>query len=198
MQNRSDTVKKTRQERRAHAILFAVLGIIIFFGLGFKPILRQVFPVKHMAPISEAATRNDLEPLFVAAVVKVESGFDPRALSSKGARGLMQVMPDTGAWVAGQLKISPYDGDTLYDPETNLLIGSWYLRELHDAFDGNVVAALAAYNAGMTRVRQWLEEGRWDGTEETLDDVPFEETRTYVRRVLTTKDIFDWLYGHRW
>lgn len=191
-------MNKTKQERRAHAILFAVLGTIIVLGLAFKPILRQVFPVKHMDPIAAAAVRHDLEPLFVASVVKVESGFDERALSSKGARGLMQVMPDTGAWAAQQLNVSPYDVDMLYDPETNLHIGTWYLRELHDVFDGNVVAALAAYNAGMTRVRQWLDEGRWDGLEETLDEVPFEETRTYVRRVLTTNDIFDWLYGNRW
>lgn len=190
-------MRKTRHERRAHNILFLVLGIIIFFGLAFKPILRQVFPVKFMPTITEAAQQYDLEPTFIASVIKVESGFDERATSVKGARGLMQVMPDTGTWAAEQMRLPSFDADMLYDPETNIRVGTWYLRELHRMFDDNEVAALAAYNAGLNRVRQWLDEGRWDGREETLDDVPFEETRTYVRRVLTTNDIFMWLYDNR-
>lgn len=188
-------MKRTPKERRAHNILFVVLGIIIFLGLAFKPILRQVFPVKHMPTITEAADRYQFDPIFIASVVKVESGFDERAVSSKGARGLMQVMPDTGAWVAQKMGLAPYADDMLYEPAFNVDIGTWYLRDLLNTFDDNEVVALAAYNAGLNRVRQWLDEGRWDGLEETLDDVPFEETRTYVRRVLATYEIFEWLYG---
>ena len=82
----------------------------------------------------------------------------------------------------------------LYDPERNLTIGTWYLRHLSNVFDGNLVAALAAYNAGQSRVQQWLSEERWDGREETIGDIPFGETRTYVRRVLDTMDTYIWLY----
>src|SRR5690606_13294848 len=114
----------------------------------------------------------------------------------KGALGLMQVMPETGAWVARQLSWPEFHPDMLYDPERNLTIGTWYLRHLANTFDGNLVVALAAYNAGQTRVQQWLAEQRWDGREETLADIPFGETRRYVRRVLDTMDTYIWLYDH--
>lgn len=184
-----------RRERRAHNVLFVVLGLIIFLGLAFKPIVRQLFPIKYMAPITEAAGQNEFDPLLIASVVKVESGFNELAESPKGARGLMQVMPDTGTWAAEQMKWPEFHVDMLYEPERNVAIGTWYLRQLHRIFNDNEVVALAAYNAGQTRVQQWLDDDRWDGAEETLDDVPFEETRTYVRRVLTTHEIYTWLYG---
>lgn len=184
-----------RRERRAHNILFFVFGLILLFGVAFKPILRQIFPVKYMQAITQAAEANGLKPMFVASVVKVESGFNEKAESPKGARGLMQVMPETGIWVAEQMKLSSFDVDMLYEPELNLAVGTWFLQHLQRMFDGNEVIVLAAYNAGQKRVQQWLDEGRWDGREETLDDVPFEETRVYVRRVLTTQDIYSWLYA---
>lgn len=165
------------------------------FGLAFKPILRQLFPIKYMQPIAAAANDYGFDPLIIASVVKVESGFNELAQSPKGARGLMQVMPETGAWAAEQMKLPEFDVEMLYEPELNLAIGTWYLRQLHRVFDGDEVIALAAYNAGQKRVQEWLDEGRWDGSEDTLEDVPFEETRTYVRRVLTTHDIYTWLYG---
>lgn len=184
-----------RRERRAHNILFFVLALIILFGVAFKPLLRIVFPVKHLDAITAAAEDSGLEPMLVASVVKVESGFDARAQSPKGARGLMQVMPDTGQWVAEQMGLNSFHIDLLYEADTNLQIGTSYLEQMFRLFGGNEVAALAAYNAGQMRVQQWLDEGRWDGQEGTLDDIPFAETRTYVRRVLTTNDIYSWLYA---
>src|SRR5690606_10242540 len=93
---------------------------------------------------------------------------------------------------------SAFDPDDLFDPELNLRMGAWYLRALLDQFDGRPVVALAAYNAGRTRVQEWLAQGRWDGREETLDDTPFGETRHHVRRVLTTLETYRWLGDGSW
>lgn len=179
-------------------VLWLALALVLLAAALFKPALRQLFLIDHTDAITAAAQASGLEPFLVAAVVKVESGFNERARSSKGARGLMQVMPDTGAWVAEQLRWPTFHPDMLYEVEPNLAIGTWYLRHLSDLFDGNLVAALAAYNAGQTRVQQWLADDRWDGREETIENIPFGETRTYVRRVLGTMDTYAWLYDGGW
>lgn len=114
--------------------------------------------------IRQTATRYDLDPLLLAAIVEVESGFNPRAVSHRGAQGLMQLMPST-ARSTGDVQLD--------DPEDNLEAGARYLRRLLDRFDGDLVLALAAYNAGPTNVR------RYDGVP------PFRETRRYVEKVMT-------------
>lgn len=184
-----------RSRSQVSKVLWLALLLVLVAAALFKPALRRMYVIEHDHLITKAATAQGLNPLLVAAVVKVESGFDERARSPKGARGLMQVMPDTGAWVAQQLHWPDFHPDMLYDPERNLAIGTWYLRHLTNLFNGNLVTALAAYNAGQTRVQQWLNEQRWDGREETMDDIPFSETRLYVRRVLGTLDTYVWLYG---
>jgi len=183
---------------RAGKALWLALVLALAAAALFKPALRRIYTIDYRDAIAAAATSHGLDPLLVAAIVRVESGFNARALSPKGARGLMQVMPDTGAWVAQQLSWPDYHPDMLYDPERNLAIGTWYLRYLATVFDGNLVATLAAYNAGQNRVQQWLADSTWDGRKETIDDIPFRETRTYVRRVLGTLDTYTWLYDGRW
>lgn len=113
---------------------------------------------------------------LVLAVMKAESGFKENAVSPKGAIGIMQIMPDTGEWISRQAKIPDYDESKLYDAETNVKIGSWYLGYLSDRFSHDM--ALAAYNAGPERVKNWTEEGI-----ESADDIPFAETRKYVKKV---------------
>lgn len=179
---------------RVGKVLWLALLLVLVAAALFKPALRRMFVIEHTDMIATAASAQGLNPLLVAAVVKVESGFDERARSPKGALGLMQVMPDTGAWVAQQLNWAEFHPDMLYDPERNLAIGTWYLRHLSNLFNGNLVTTLAAYNAGQTRVQQWLDEERWDGREETIENIPFSETRLYVRRVLGTLDTYVWLY----
>lgn len=183
---------------RAGKVLWLALILALAAAVLFKPTLRRLYTIEYRDAIAAAAARQGLDPLLVAAIVRVESGFNARAQSPKGARGLMQVMPDTGAWVAQQLNWPDFHPDMLYDPERNLAIGTWYLRHLATVFDGNLVAALAAYNAGLNRVQQWLASETWDGREETIDDIPFSETRTYVRRVLGTLDTYTWLYDGGW
>jgi soluble lytic murein transglycosylase-like protein len=102
--------------------------------------------------VDRAAARFDADPLMVLAVIQVESRFDPFAVSPRGARGLMQVRPDTAREIAARLGIEWTSDDLLFDPEVNVLIGTWYVQHLLERFDGNLDAAFAAYEAGPGRI----------------------------------------------
>jgi soluble lytic murein transglycosylase len=96
----------------------------------------------------------------------------------------MQIMPDTAEWVISKAKLPETTLDDIRnETETNIQIGTWYLRSLSQQFDGNNIAMIAAYNAGPTNVKNWLKSGRWDGRLETVQNIPFGETRHYVQRV---------------
>jgi len=125
---------------------------------------RQLMGLPYADEIRAAAERHGVDPLLVAAVVEVESRFDARAVSHRGAMGLMQLLP---------LHVGPESADELLDPALNLDLGAGYLRWLLELFDGDLELALAAYNAGPTNVR------RYDGVP------PFRETRNYVQKVLS-------------
>lgn len=144
---------------------------------------RWFFPYAHRDLIEREAARNDLDPLLVAAVIRVESGFDSRARSSAGACGLMQLMPDTARWVAGRTG-APDPSGHLYEPAVNVRLGVAYLRYLHGPFAGDRRRVLAAYNAGASKV------ARWTALEEA-----YPETRTYVWRAEWAYRAYRWLYG---
>lgn len=172
-------------------LVLVVLGLI----LTSRPFLRLVFPLYYQEVVEKAARRYNLDQWLLYAMIRVESGFDPQARSSKGALGLMQLMPETARWIAATRGISSFNPALLYDPELNVEFGSWYLRTLLNEFGGDEVLALAAYNGGGARVRRWLEEERWTGERETLHQIPFGETRWYVERVLTVRRWYAWLYS---
>jgi len=169
--------------------------VLIFVGvLGGRYVLGQLYPLKYEEAISQWSQAYRLDPYLVAAVIRAESHFRPDATSSEGARGLMQVMPETGRWAAEQLGL-PYEPDYLYNPDYNIRIGCWYLATLLEGFEGDVVTSLAAYNGGLTNVRKWLDENRWTGERHTLEQIPFPETRHYVAEVLKNQQRYQWLYG---
>lgn len=149
----------------------------------------RIFPLKYEAEIEKAADRYHVDPYLVAAVVRVESGFDPRARSARGARGLMQLMPDTVAFVVG---LESYKGDpepTLTDPEDNLELGACYLAYLLKRFKGDETAAVAAYNAGPTPVTRWLKAAG----DASLDParIEYAETKEYVERVAHSRRLLE-------
>jgi len=157
--------------------------------------LKLVFPLYHQEAIEFYAKQHDLDPLLVASVIWVESRFDVRAESPRGARGLMQIMPQTGEWISEQINV-PYDLGKLYDPAHNIRLGCWYLANLRHEFDGNMNLVLAAYNGGRGNVRNWVSEGIWLGDEEGISNIPFGETREYVRRVNMIYRVYQKLYGN--
>ncbi len=186
--------------KRVARQILAFLGILLVVYLIFHSrwYLRRVYPIHYKDEITQYSLEHDVDPFLVTAVIRVESRFRPQALSAKGARGLMQVMPDTGNWIAGELGIREFDPDKLYDPMTNLNVGTWYLAFLLREYRGDPVLALAAYNAGRGNVSKWIDEQRWSGGEGDIDSIPFPETREYVKKVLHLYRKYHEVYRGRW
>jgi len=151
------------------------------------------YPLGWRTELNDAATRAALDPYFVAAVVREESSFDPQARSRVGARGLMQLMPDTARQLAKGRGL-PAGDDMLADPGANLALGSAYLAGLMKEF-GEPRLAVAAYNAGPARVREWWKARATDDVEVWVELIPFDETRFFVRRVMLSWEEYRRLYG---
>jgi soluble lytic murein transglycosylase len=186
--------------KRVARQILALLGMLLIVYLIFHSrwYLRRVYPIHYKDLITQYSLEHDVDPFLVTAVIRVESRFRPQALSAKGARGLMQVMPDTGNWIAGELGIEEFDPEMLYDPITNLNVGTWYLAFLLREYGGDPVRTLAAYNAGRGNVSKWIEERRWSGGEGDVNSIPFLETREYVKKVLHLYRKYHEVYRGRW
>ncbi len=159
--------------------VMAVLGGIYVFGDGNW---QSKYPLKYEDLIVKYADEYEIDPYFVAAVINTESGFDTQAVSGAGAMGLMQVMPETGEWIAGKLKLEAFNKDMLLDPETNIEMGCWYLSFLKERFP-NEQTVMAAYNAGHGKVKEWLDDAQYSSDGAALDAIPFKETENYVKKV---------------
>lgn len=171
--------------------LLVVVLTVIFGG---RWALRRAYPLEHRELLFRWASEYNLDPFLVASIIRAESGFKANATSHRGARGLMQIMPDTARWAAEQMKVH-FAPELLADPDYNIRLGCWYLATLIREFNGETVLALAAYNAGRTNVRNWLAENRWTGEHATLNQIPFQETRLYVAKVLRDAERYRRIYG---
>ncbi len=172
-------------------LLIAAFLFLIFYH---KPILRMYFILDHQQQIVNYSQQSKLNPALISATVFAESGFNPVAQSHKGAIGLMQVMPATGEWVAGQMMWKDFRVNDLHDPDKNLQIGIWYLAYLKRSFNQNDYLALASYNAGSRYVLEWVEQGVWNGDMVKVEQIPFPETKNYVLKVLFLKKVYQYLY----
>lgn len=178
-------------------VYYILIFILVFLALHFlySPFWGRFFyPFPYKDEIHRSALENDLDPYLVAAIIHVESKFDPAAVSPKGARGLMQIMPETAEWVAGVMGLEAFNTNLLFEPDQNVKIGSWYLSSLMQQFNDDLIVSLAAYNGGRNRVTRWLSEGIWDGQVETIANIPLSETRDYVQKVLNTYNQYRNIY----
>ncbi|MCL5047115.1 MAG: lytic transglycosylase domain-containing protein [Actinobacteria bacterium] len=175
-------------------LLIGLAAVAFFSGKG---LLYRLYPLPYRQIIEQRAAQFNLDPLLVAAVIRTESKFNPGAVSKKGARGLMQVMPSTGEWAADRLKIPGFSLDRLFDPDVNVWIGTWYLDRLRRDFGGDLVLALAAYNGGSGHVKDWLQSSQWTGEQRTIEQIPFRETRNFVDRVMKDYRMYHLLYRRR-
>ncbi len=173
-------------------ILLIVLIVLALIVGGLILVRNKYLPLEYQSEIEACSREFNLDPYYVTAVIRTESRFRPGVVSSAGAVGLMQIQPETGEWIAGKLDME-FSADKLTDPAVNIRLGCWYLRFLLDRFD-DPIAALAAYNSGQGRVDDWLasDEHSKDGI--TLDEIPFEETRNYVKKVERFEKLYKWLY----
>lgn len=178
---------------RKIAFLF-LLGFLLVLLINSSWFLKIFYPYPHQEHIQKSSTEYQVDPHLVLAIIRTESRFYSRANSRAGAKGLMQIMPETGIWIAGQMKIQGFQEDMLYQPEYNLKMGIWYLSYLQKVFKGDTVKTLAAYNAGENKVKKWLLEGLWTGMEKDISQIPFAETREYIERVLFDYHIYKRVY----
>jgi len=169
--------------------------IVILLIQNSDRIWRFFYPFPYREITFKYAGDYELDPYLLAAMMKAESNFNCRAVSARGARGLMQIMPETGRWVAYQLGNPAFDPDQLFDPETSINFGAWYIADLGKEFHGDTVLVLAAYNGGRGNVNEWLSSKNISGGKSTIDQIPFPETRNYVRKVLLYHRIYSHLYG---
>ena len=142
------------------------------------------FPMSYADKIHENSQQQKLNPAIVFGLVRRESAFNEKAYSPAGARGLMQIMPNTGRQIAKNLNERWRGNNSLYDPVINLKYGSYYYQKLLNRFDGNYAIALAAYNAGPDRVKRWLPENETIPADIWIETIPYKETREYVTNVL--------------
>lgn len=151
--------------------------------------------ITYQALIECYATQYNLQPAFVAAIIRNESSFRTDAESSVGARGLMQLMPDTAEWIAGKLDDDSYSFDNMYDAETNIRYGCWYLNYLSRLFRGDAVLVSSAYHAGQTTVTRWLSDKSIssDGLTIPVESLPDGPTKQYAGRVTTSYGIYQTL-----
>lgn len=153
---------------------------------------RAQHPLVYADHIAYYATYFDLDPALVSAIILSESSFNPEAESRLGARGLMQLMPDTAEWIAHKLDEDDetYSFDNLYTPEVNIRYGSWYLGYLSRRFNGDPVKIVCAYHAGQGNVDAWLKNPAYSSDGKTLDKIPMENTATYCSRVLKARNVY--------
>ena len=159
--------------------------------------MRFVYLWPYQEEIMEYSRKNKLDPFLVAAVIKNESGFRINAKSKPGAVGLMQIMPQTGAWIAEEMGMQDFEMEKLAEPETNIRMGCWYLSELEYEFNHNRVLMLTAYNAGRGNTKKWAEEFEWDADFGKIEEIPYVDTREYVRKVLHDRGEYYKLYKNR-
>jgi len=155
---------------------------------------EALFPRPYWTDLKRFSTRNELDPYLVASLIRQESEFNPGAVSNKNAVGLMQLLPKTGKLVAKEEKLRHFKANSLLTPGVNLQLGTKYFRTMVDKF-GSFEYALAAYNAGDDRVKDWLSAGNFRDPQEFVESIPFTETREYVQAILRNASVYRQLYG---
>jgi soluble lytic murein transglycosylase len=172
--------------------VLVLFGLVLWLWTSLEPERRVqefAYPLRYEDAIRESGELYGVDPALIAGIIYVESRFNPEAVSSQGAYGLMQILPSTADFIAERAGIA---GD-FRDPQVNVRMGTWYYTYLSRKYMGDERLVLAAYNAGESRVDTWVQEEGFDISR----DIPFPETRNYVEDVREARDRYSELYGDR-
>lgn len=174
------------------AFVFCLIALV--FTYAPAPVVGTLYPLSYEDDIQSAAKAYKIDPYLVAAVIETESNWDPSVRSSSGAEGLMQLLPDTAQDMIdkGYIDGAAYSVDDLYEPEVNIMFGCAYLRYLLDYYDGALDRAIAAYNAGIGNVEDWVDQDT-----ALHNAITFPETQAYLVRVLNSYNRYEELYAGR-
>ncbi len=179
------------------AVIAAAIGLIVVLAPRLEHAVRELaLPLQDAGVIRQQASAKHLDPALIAAVIYAETKFDPRP-SSAGAQGLMQILPSTALFLAHLSGGVRFQTGDLATPSINIAYGSYYLRYLLNHYGGSEMLAVAAYNAGLTNVDEWVAQARAQGRELTVEAIPFTQTREYVRRVLNAQRAYRATYAQQ-
>ena len=153
-----------------------------------------MYPTKYSEYVEKYSEENNLDKYLVYAIIKAESNFDPNVKSNADARGLMQLMEETAVERSNAIEGTEVEAYDLYDPETNIKLGTSYFAYLLGLYDNNIVLAIIAYNAGLGNVEKWIKDGviKADGSD--IENIPYKETENYVRKILRDYQMYLKLY----
>lgn len=171
-------------------INFLLLIIVVILTIVFV-VYNVLYPMQYKEEILKYSKEYEIDPYMVYAVINVESNFNKFAKSNAEARGLMQIREITADWAKEHITLKELEEDDYFNPDINLNIGCWYLKKLSNIYDNDIVFISAAYNAGIGNVDKWIEEGR----DLKNGDIPFEETKKYVKKVQSNIEVYKVLYG---
>ncbi len=204
MAGRKKRTKKTSADKIKKYMHILVCLLILLLGCGGWKLwnsdavqMRFVYMWPYQQDILEYSEKNNIDPFLIAAIIKNESGFDPKAVSDAGAVGLMQIMPETGRWIAEQMGLKNYQDNDLYQTRKNIRMGCWYIGELEHEFQRNLTLIMIAYNAGRGQTKEWMAENGWNYDFTNLEAIPYPDTKEYVAKVLHDRDRYYLLYKDR-
>lgn len=169
------TINLAKLKKLSLLIIFILLSLVIA-----KSIINYIFPTKYEHIVNKYAKEYGINPVLVFSVINAESRFKVDAISNKGAIGLMQIMPDTGIWLAKKIDKTITTQD-LFNPEINIQLGCFYIQYLLNLHKDEMLA-LCAYNAGSTNVNRWLANDKY-AENGTIHTIPFNETKKYVKKI---------------
>lgn len=167
--------------------------MILSIPAAVKVFEKKAYPLGYSSYVQKYAEEYELDPNFIYAVIKTESSFNPKAISHVGARGLMQIMPETFDWINSRLKLSDITYDDMFDPEMNIRFGSYLYSVLLIEFD-SYRSAVAAYHAGRGSVNKWLNDTTYSVDGHTLDKIPINDTAHYVDKILKAYERYKKIY----
>lgn len=184
--------------RRVVAVLLIIcisIGGGILINEAWNAIDKRLHPKEYSEIIAEVSKEFDIPQYIIYATIKVESNFDPNAVSGAGAIGLMQMMPSTFEWLTGDEHLGEnLSTKKLDDPEVSIRYGTYYLSYLYKKFDYNWNNTFAAYNGGEGNVAKWLENPEYSDLKGNLTNIPYKETSNYVKKVNKEIEIYKKLY----
>lgn len=158
--------------------------------------MQMLYPLAYSKHIAEAAEEFAISPWLILGIMRAESLFQPKVVSSVGARGLMQIMPATGARIAELTGYPNFEPSHLDRPEVSIAFGAWYLARLLEYYDHQLPLAIAGYNAGPVAIDRWISEKKLMRMDEFLEDIPYEQTRNYVSKVMGYMEIYSRVYSN--
>ena len=167
-------------KKQSKALIF-VAGVLIFVIYCYVAVMHFLYPINYKEQIIEYSNEYNLSKELVASLINAESSFNKDAVSNRGAKGLMQIMPSTASWLAEKLNIE-YSEEMLFQSDYNIHLGTYYLRYLTNKFEDTTVV-LCAYNAGEGVVSEWLANTQYSDNGKTLKSIPYPSTRAYVKKI---------------